>query len=340
MLFQVWSRILEKSFLWIESVSLFALIFIIGFLFKRYVARFVQNILAKIGLVLHDKILVITSSYISFWFFLIALYVGILKAPIDTKSAVIDKIFYGVFAFSIVVLIASILSKLFRRAIQEKIGSNILKFSITFIGLVLILNQAGVKLTPILTALGIGSLAVALALQDTLANFFAGINILASKQIARDDYIRLDSGQEGTVVEVNWRTTLIKEIYNTTIVVPNSKISSSIVKSYHFKKSEVTSSITCGVSYRSDLDQVEEIAKLAAKEIIDKYDSASKDYQPIVQFTDFGESSINFILYFRVKTVYARAFIKSEVLKNLYKRFGEAKIEIPFPQRIVTINKN
>lgn len=196
------------------------------------------------------------------------------------------------------------------------------------------------KLTPILTALGIGSLAVALALQDTLANFFAGINILASKQIARDDYIRLDSGQEGTVIEVNWRTTLIKEIYNTTIVVPNSKISSSIVKSYHFKKSEVTSSITCGVSYRSDLDQVEEIAKLAAKEIIDKYDSASKDYQPIVQFTDFGESSINFILYFRVKTVYARAFIKSEVLKNLYKRFGEAKIEIPFPQRVVTINKN
>ncbi|MDR0398425.1 MAG: mechanosensitive ion channel family protein [Endomicrobium sp.] len=340
MLLQVWSRILEKSFLWIESVSLFALIFIIGFLFKRYVARFVQNILAKIGLVLHDKIVVITSSYISFWFFLIALYVGILKAPINTKSAVIDKIFYGVFAFSIVVLIASILSKLFRRAIQEKIGSNILKFSITFIGLVLILNQAGVKLTPILTALGIGSLAVALALQDTLANFFAGINILASKQIARDDYIRLDSGQEGTVIEVNWRTTLIKEIYNTTIVVPNSKISSSIVKSYHFKKSEVTSSITCGVSYRSDLDQVEEIAKLAAKEIIDKYDSASKDYQPIVQFTDFGDSSINFILYFRVKTVYARAFIKSEVLKNLYKRFGEAKIEIPFPQRVVTINKN
>lgn len=246
MLLQVWSWILEKSFLWIESVSLFVFIFIIGFLFKRYVARFVQNILAKIELVLHDKIVVITSGYISFWFFLIALYVGILKAPINTKSAVIDKIFYGVFAFSIDVLIASILSKLFRRAIQEKIGSNILKFSITFIGLILILNQAGMKLTPILTALGIGSLAVALALQDTLANFFAGINILASKQIARDDYIRLDSGQEGTVVEVNWRTTLIKEINNATIVVPNSKISSSIVKSYHFKKSEVTSSITCG----------------------------------------------------------------------------------------------
>jgi small-conductance mechanosensitive channel len=340
MVLQIWRWILEQSFLWIESVSLFALIFIVGFLFKRYVARFVQNIFARIGLVFHDKIVVITNIYLPFWFFLIALYVGILKAPINTKSAVIGKIFYGVFAFSIIVLVASILSKLFHRRIQEKIISNILKFSIIIIGLVLILNQFGVELKPILAALGISSMAIGFALQDTLVNFFAGINILSSKQIARDDYIRLDSGQEGTVVEVNWRTTLIKEIDNTVIVVPNIKISSSIVKSYHFKKFEVTSSITCGVSYRSDLDQVEEIAKLAAKEIINKYDSASKDFQPIVQFTDFGDYSINFILFFRVKTVYTRAFIKSEVLKNLYKRFGEAKIEIPFPQRIVTINKN
>ncbi|MDR3306747.1 MAG: mechanosensitive ion channel family protein [Endomicrobium sp.] len=340
MLLQGWNYILAKSLLWVESASLFALIFAIGFLFKRYVAKFAQNILAKMGMVLHDKVVVITSSYISFWFFLIALYIGILKAPINTKDAIIDKIFYGIFALSVVILIASVVSQLFRRAIQERIGSSIVKFFITFIGLVLILNQAGVKLTPILTALGIGSLAVALALQDTLVNFFAGINILASKQIARDDYIKLDSGQEGIVVDVNWRTTLMKGITNATIVVPNGKISSAIVTSYHFKKSEVTSSITCSVAYGSDLDQVEEVAKLAAKEIMDKYDSASKTYQPIVQFTDFGDSSINFILYFRVKTVYAKAFIKSEVLKNLYNKFGEVGIEIPFPQRTVTINKN
>jgi small-conductance mechanosensitive channel len=340
MLLQIWNHILEKSLLWVESIVLFALIFTIGFLFKRYVARFVQNILAKTGLILNDKVVVMTSSYISFWSFLVALYVGILKAPVNTKGAIVDKIFYGVFAFSIVVLIASIVSKLFRTAIQEKIGSNILKFFIMFIGLVLILNQAGVKLTPILTALGIGSLAVALALQDTLANFFAGINILANKQIARDDYIKLDSGQEGTVVEINWRTTLIREISNKTIVVPNGKISSAMVTSYHFKKSEVTFSLSCGIAYGSDLDEVENVAGLAAKEVIEKYDSASKTYQPVVQFTDFGDSSINFTLYFRVKTVYAGNFIKSEILKNLYKKFGEIGIEIPFPQRVVTINKN
>jgi small-conductance mechanosensitive channel len=340
MLSQIWNYILEKSLTWIESLSLFALIFTVGFLFKRYVARFVQNILAKTGLILNDKVVVITSSYISFWSFLIALYVGILKAPVNTKCVIIDKVFYSVFAFSIVILIASVVSKLLRTAIQEKIGSNTLKFFIMFIGLVLILNQVGVKLTPILTALGIGSLAIGLALQDTLANFFAGINILSSRQIARDDYIKLDSGQEGTVVEVNWRTTLIKEITNATIVVPNSKISSAIVTSYHLKKTEVTCSLICSIAYGSDLGKVENVAELAAKEIIEKYDCASKNYQPVVRFTDFADSSINFTLYFRVKSVYDRSLIKSEILKNLYKRFNESAIEIPFPQRVVTINKN
>ncbi|MDR2399036.1 MAG: mechanosensitive ion channel family protein [Endomicrobium sp.] len=318
---------------------LFAFIFIIGFLFKRYVARLIQNLLAKVGLVLNDKIVVMTRTYVSLWFFLIALYVSILKSPLNTKSIIIGRVFYVVFAFSIVTLIASIVFKFLQRTIQERIASNILKFFITLIGLVLILNQVGVKLTPILTALGIGSVAVALALQDTLANLFAGINILASKQIAKDDYIKLDSGQEGRVVEVNWRTTLIKEIYNTTIVIPNSKISSAIVSSYHFKKSEVTGSIVCSIAYGSNLDRVEEVAKYAAKEIMNKYDSASKIYEPVVQFTDFAESSINFILYFRVKTVYAKAFIKSEVLKNLYRKFNDEGIEIPFPQRVVTMNK-
>jgi small-conductance mechanosensitive channel len=340
MLLQTWNHILEKSFLWIETISAFVLIFVAGFLFKKYVAKFGQSILAKAGLVINDKVVVMTSSYISFWSFLIALYIGILRAPISIKGVVVDKVFYGIFAFSIVILIASVTSRLFRTAIQEKIGSNILKFFIMFIGLVLILNQVGVKLTPILTALGIGSLAVGLALQDTLANFFAGINILSNKQIARDDYIKLNSGEEGTVVEINWRTTLIKEISNTTIIVPNSKISSAIVTSYHFAKSEITSSLTCGVAYGSDLDKVEHIVVVAAKEIIEKYDSASKTYQPIVRFTDFGDSSINFILYFRVKTIYNRAFIKSEILKSVYKKFDETGIEIPFPQRVVTINKN
>jgi small-conductance mechanosensitive channel len=210
---------------------------------------------------------------------------------------------------------------------------------VIFVGLILILNQAGIKLTPILTALGIGSLAVALALQDTLANFFAGINILLSEQIAKGDYIKLDSGQEGTIIEVNWRITLMKTISNAIISLPNSKLSSAIVTSFQFRKAEVSASVNYGVAYGSDLERVEKIAVLAAQEIIYKCEDSVKTYTPIVYFIGFEDSSINFTLIFRVKNVYARSFIQSEVFKNLYKKLKEEKIEIPFPQRIVSLNK-
>jgi small-conductance mechanosensitive channel len=326
--------------LWLECIILFALIFSVGFLFKKYFAKLIQNIFTKVGLVLLGKAFSISSSYISFWFFLIALYTAFLIAPVNRTSTVIHKLFYGVFAFSVVVFVASVLSKVFRKSVPEKIGANIIKFSVIFVGLILILNQAGIKLTPVLTALGIGSLAVALALQDTLANFFAGINILLSKQIARGDYIKLDSGQEGTIIEVNWRITLMKTISNTIISVPNSKLSSAIVTSFQFRKAEISASVSCGVAYGSDLERVEKIAILAAQEIIYKSENSVKTYTPIVHFIGFEDSSINFTLIFRVKNIYARSFIQSEVFKNLHKKLNEEKIEIPFPQRVVTLNKH
>jgi small-conductance mechanosensitive channel len=324
--------------LWFKSIVLFALIFSVGFLFKKYFAKVIQNIFVKVGLVLLGKAFAISSRYISLWFFLIALYAAFLIAPVD-NNAVIHKLFYGVFAFSIVVFVASVLSKVFRKSVSEKIGANIIKLSVIFVGFVLILNQAGIKLTPILTALGIGSLAVALALQDTLANFFAGMNILLSKQIVRGDYIKLDSGQEGTIIEINWRITLMKTISNTVISVPNSKLSSAIVTSFQFHKAEISASVNCGVAYGSDLDRAEKIAILAAQEIIYKCEDSVKTYTPIVHFIGFEDSSINFTLIFRVKNIYVRNFIQSEVFKNLYKKLNEEKIEIPFPQRVVTLNK-
>jgi small-conductance mechanosensitive channel len=324
---------------WIESALLLVLILCVGFLFKKYIAKFIQNMLSKIGLILPEDMVVISSKYISFWFFIIALYVAFLRSPISDANAIIHKSFYIAFALSIVILVASIASRFFHKFVHEKIGSNIIKFSIIFIGLALILGQMGIKLTPILTVLGVGTLAVSLALRDTLANLFSGISIIASKQISRNDYIKLDSGQEGTVLEVNWRTTLIREISNTVVTIPNSKVSDAIVTSFHHQGAQVSVSINCAVAYGSDLSHVEKVAKLATQEMIDKYEHSIKTYAPLVHFTSFGDSSINFTLFFRVDNIYARAFMQSQVLKNLYKKFNEAKIEIPFPQRVVTVNK-
>lgn len=327
--------------LWIKSITVFAIIFLAGFWFRKHLAEFIRKILAKIGLDLSKDSPSMLKSYMFFWFFLIGLYIASVLSPLNHKDPVFLKIFYAVFSFSIVLLTADIISKAFRKAVAEKIGVNIIKFTIIFVGLVFILNnQFGVKLAPILTALGVGSLAVALALQDTLANFFAGINILASKQIRRGDYISLDSGQQGTIMEVNWRTTRIREISNLVVTIPNSKISSAIITNHHFNGAEVTVSVNCGVSYSSNLEEVEKIAVEAAEDIIAKYDGGVTTFKPLVRFSGFGEQTINFSLIFRVKDIYSRGLIVHEVIKALKKRFEEEKIEIPLPQRVVYLKKD
>ena len=94
-------------------------------------------------------------------------------------------------------------------------------------GLVL-LNSLGVAITPLLTALGVGGLAVALALQDTLSNLFAGVHILTSRKVQPGDFIQLDNGMQGYVQDTNWRNTIIRQLPNNILVVPNATVASSI----------------------------------------------------------------------------------------------------------------
>ncbi|GMO64040.1 MAG: mechanosensitive ion channel family protein [Endomicrobiia bacterium] len=340
MILSLFNRTFSENFTsWIRSIVLFVMVSSVGFILRKYVTKTVKNIFSKVGFVLSSEIVVISKNYISFWFFLIALYIAFLIAPLNNTNTIIHRLFYGLFVFSVVTFVASILSKLLSRSIPEKIGINIIKFAIIIVGLALILNQFGVKLTPFLATLGFTSFPVALALQDTLANFFAGMSIIASKQIVMGDYIRIDlTGVEGTIVEINWRTTLIREISNSIVSIPNSKLLSSIVTSFHFNNSGIVALIKCGVAYGSDLEHVERIAILAIQEIMNKYDDSVKTFTPIVQFTDFADFSINFTLIFKVKSVYKKSFMQSEALKNLYKKFNDEGIEIPYPRRVVTLN--
>jgi small-conductance mechanosensitive channel len=313
------------------------IIIVIYKLVKKYFFSFVKLILSKFSNDLQRWLINILNKYVYFWVFLLVSYIVLLKSniiPIN-YNIIINKVFFGMFSFSIVILIAYIVSNFFQERVHERIGSNIIKFTIIFIGLLLVLNQIGIKITPIFTALGVTTVALALSIQDIITNFFAGITILTSKQIMKNDYIKIDTGQEGTVIELNWRTILIKDISNAVIVIPNTKITSGVITNFRYLKSEITGSISCGVAYDSDLDHVEKTAIIAAQEVINKCDDASKKYTPIVRFVKFDDSSINFCLFFKVKNAYAKSFIKSEILKNLKKKFKEEQIKIPFPKRII-----
>ena len=186
-----------------------------------------------------------------------------------------------------------------------------------------------------MTALGVGGLAISLALKDTLSDFFAGLHILLSEKVRIGDFVELDSGEMGYVTNITWRNTSLKERTNNLITIPNSKLSNAITKNYDAIDSSYSVKITAGVAYDSDLDHVEKVSLEVAKEIIKDLDTAKKDYEPIVRFQQFGDSSIDFTVYMRAVKYGDHHSIKHEFIKRLHKRFNEEGIEIPFPIRTI-----
>jgi small-conductance mechanosensitive channel len=196
------------------------------------------------------------------------------------------------------------------------------------IGILVLIESFGYSISPLITALGVGGLSTALALQDTLANLFSGINILVSKQIKMGDFVRLSTGEEGHVVDMNWRNTTIKTPTENMAVVPNKKIASSIITNYAQPFAECSISIPIGVSYESDLDHVEKVTAEVAKEILQETEGGVKKFKPFVRYGSFAESSINFNVILRVKTVTDQHLIRHEFIKRIYTRYKQEGIVI------------
>ena len=210
---------------------------------------------------------------------------------------------------------------------------------IIIIALLVVLDTTGVSITPLIASLGVGSLAVALALQSPLANFFAGIQILADKPIEIGQYIRLDSGEEGYVTRIGWRSTTVRALRNNLIVIPNSKIMDAIITNYYLPEKELSILMQVGVDYGSDLEQVERVTCEVAKEVLQSVEGGKKDVEPFIRYHTFDSSSINFSVILRAEEFVNGYLIKHEFVKRLHKRFKEEGIVIPFPIRTLDIDK-
>ena len=121
------------------------------------------------------------------------------------------------------------------------------------------------RLRPSTTALGVAGVAVALALQDTLANLFAGVHIMMEKSVRIGDFVKLETGQEGHVVDITWRTTRVRMPSNNMVVIPNSKLAQSVVTNYYLPEKPMSLSISISVSYSADPEAVERILVEEAK---------------------------------------------------------------------------
>lgn len=209
----------------------------------------------------------------------------------------------------------------------------VLPLSIYSIALLVALDGLGIAISPLLAGFGIGGLAVALAVQPTLSNFFAGTYLVTEGELKQGDFIELDGGPSGYVVDVGWRSTKIRSRFNNLVIIPNSKMVDTIVTNYYSPTPAMNVIVDCGVSYDSDLKQVEEIVTEIAKDLVNSSPYAIADVDPFIGFSNFGDSNIDFFVFIQAKDRTESFILKSELIKRIHERFGEEKIEINYPVR-------
>ncbi|GGM66764.1 mechanosensitive ion channel protein [Thermopolyspora flexuosa] len=202
--------------------------------------------------------------------------------------------------------------------------------TIVGVGVMVLLQSIGISVAPLLTALGVGGLAVALALQETLRNLFAGIQILASKKVQPGDFVRLDTGEEGYVDDINWRNTTVRQLSGNIVIVPNAHLADTVMTNYHQPVEETSVTVKVGVSYDSDLDEVERITLEVARDVQRTVPGAVPDFEPLIRFNTFGELRIDFSVILRASEPSAQYLIVHEFIKRLHRRYREENIEIPY----------
>lgn len=196
-----------------------------------------------------------------------------------------------------------------------------------------IADSVGLSITPLLASLGVGSLAVALALQDTLSNFFAGVYLLIDKPVRVGDFVKIDGETEGHIVRIGWRSTWLKLPSNNLVVIPNGKLLGAQITNYNLQQSECFISVPIGVSYDSNLEFVEQTLIAAASQILHSQGLDFTTDPPLVRYKSFGESSIDLALVVKLQDITQNAVIRHLLIKRIHEVFREARIDIPYPHR-------
>lgn len=282
------------------------------------------------------------------WFFTGGVYFATVDSNLEqSQKTLILQILLIVFVVSIAMVITHIAVGMIQNYSEQKKGglqstsifTLLTKIFIYTLAILMVLQTFGISITPFLTAMGVGGIAVALALQETLGNLFAGIHLIASKKTRVGDFIELENGQKGYVEDIAWRNTSIRTQGNNMVILPNSKMVNATVINYSHPQKDISVIVYGGVSYNADLEYVEKIIIEVGKQVLKETDGSVSDYEPLVRFHEFGESSINFKAILKAKEFSSQYLLTHEFIKALHKRFAKEGIEIPFPQRDIHITK-
>ncbi len=284
----------------------------------------------------HHLLLAVARGSAVLWFTTLGLFLA-------ASAAALPPQIQRLAARALLVLLIASVTWMLSRVLGELIGShakvgalpsatvitNVARGLVLLVGLLVILQTLGVSITPMITALGVGGLAVALALQDTLANLFGGLHILLSRQVHTGDFVRLDGGHEGYVQDVTWRYTSILQNGSDLVVVPNAKLAAAITTNLTRPDTRVAVPVGVCITYAADPDQAERVAAAVAREVLQEVDGAVPEFTPVILFQKLGVATIQFTAMLQARDIGAQGRVKHEFIKRLLVRFRQEGIELP-----------
>jgi small-conductance mechanosensitive channel len=281
------------------------------------------------------------------WCLVAGLAAAIDITPLDERFAhLLNRVLVAAVIVSVTVTLANVVGvAIVRAGARRSLGLPVTglaqtsaRVAVLIIGLLVLLGVLGVQITPLLTALGVGGLAVALALQDTLSNLFAGLHLLADKPIRVGDYVKIGDNVEGFVVDVGWRSTRVRLLQNNVVIVPNSNVAKSTIINYELPESRMALNILLRVDYATDPDRLERVLLEEVQGAAGEVPGLVMEPPPAVRLIPgFSESSLEFTLSCQVATFVDQFRVQHELRKRILRRLRAEDIGIPYPQRVVRV---
>ena len=259
---------------------------------------------------------------------------------------VFNRMFVAVIILSVTITLANVAGVLIvrlgrRHALAVAVtglAQTSARAGVLIVGGLVVLGALGVQITPLLTALGVGGLAVALALQDTLSNLFAGLHLLADRPIRVGDYVKLADGVEGFVVDVGWRSTRVRQLQNSIAIVPNSSVAKATIINYDLPESRHAIMVRVNVDYANDPDRVETVLVEEAQRAVGEVPGLVGEPAPTaLLIPGFGESGLEFSLVCHVARYVDQYPVQHALRKRILRRFRAEQIALTLTSRVVHI---
>ena len=279
------------------------------------------------------------------WSLMLAVHFAIQSSNIPARFTILGaNILLGLWILSLTIMFMRVVGDMVRFYGARIPGAlpvttltqTLAQIGVLILGTLILLSRFNVSIAPILTALGVGGLAVALALQDTLSNLFGGFYVAVAGQVRLGDYIKLNTNEEGYVADIGWRSTTIRALANNLIIVPNSKLAQAIVTNYHLPEKRMGASFQITVSYDCDAAQVEESLGELLQQSAGEIPGMLADPAPNVTFDPgFIDNGIGLTVNYHVAEFANQFSVRNELRRRIFFLFKQQGVSVPYPTRTV-----